>query len=79
MANGRTKLTPKRLIGISSMEKSKGIKANIFMLMYKNGKIKQAGGALPFKVMLKSTLKRLILSLQNFQILMVRLVLPFRR
>jgi len=53
MANGRTKLTPKRLIGISSMEKSKGIKANIFMLMYKNGKIKQAGGALPFKVMLK--------------------------
>jgi hypothetical protein len=79
MANGKTKLTRRRLIGISLMEKSRAIKANTSMLTSKNGKIRPAGGALPSKVMLRSTLKRSILSLLSFQIWMVRLVLQFRR
>jgi hypothetical protein len=79
MANGRTKLTLRRLIGISSMEKSRVTKANTSMLTSKNGKIRQAGGALLFKVILRLILKKLILNLQNFQISMVRLVLQCRK
>ena len=72
MENGRVKSILKKHIGQSRMAKLMDIKANIFISMLKSGKIKLHGGVLQLKVMLKLTLKRLILSHQSFLILMVK-------
>jgi len=55
------------------------IKENIFILMYKNGKIKQVGGVQPFKEMLKSIHKKSILNHQSYQIWMDKPDLLYKR
>lgn len=72
MENGKIKLIHKKLIGPLKTARSMDIKANTFILMLKNGKIKLHGGALQSKGMLKLTPKKLILNLRSFQILMVK-------
>jgi len=47
--------------------------------MFKSGRTKPAGGALPFKEIWRSTLRRLTLSLQNCLIWTVRLDPQWRR
>lgn len=79
MENGKIKSIHKKLIGPLKMARLMDIKANTFISMLKNGKIKLHGGALQLKVMLKLTLKRLILNPQNFQILTVKQDQPFKR
>ena len=72
MENGKIKLIHKKLIGPLKTARLMDIKANTFILMLKNGKIKLHGGALQSMGMLKLTPKKLILNLRSFQILMVK-------
>ena len=72
MENGRVKLILRKHIGRLKMARLMDIKASIFISMLKSGKIKPHGGALQLKVTLKLILKKLILSHQSFQILMVK-------
>jgi hypothetical protein len=55
------------------------IKGNTSMSMSKSGKIKLVGGVLLFKVMLKLTRRKSILSPRNFQTSMARHALLCRR
>ena len=70
MENGKTRSILNKPIGPLRMDNLMDIKENTFISTLKNGKIKLHGGTLPFKVILKSTLKKSIQNLQNFLTLM---------
>ena len=67
MENGNKKSTQMIPSGPLKMVKCKLTKENISMLWLKSGKIKQVGGILPSKVIVKSTLKKLTQNHQNCQ------------
>jgi hypothetical protein len=54
------------------MENSITTRANIYTLIFKNGKIKIVGGVHPFMVMLKLILKKLIQNHLNYPISMAK-------
>ena len=67
-ASGKTKSTPKKLIGPLKTDKSMDIKESTSISTSKNGKTKPLGGILLSKVMLKSTLKKSTLNLPSYLI-----------
>lgn len=68
MESGKIKSTLNKHTGQLNQEILKNIKENIYISMLKNGKINPVGGVVLFKEMLKLTLKKLTLSLLNYQI-----------
>ena len=58
MANGKTKSIQKRLIGILLMARLRITKESTSMSTSKNGKTRQVGGALLFKVISRSIHKK---------------------
>ena len=68
MVSGKIKSTLNKHTGQLNHEILKNIKENIYISMLKNGKINPVGGVVLFKEMLKLILKKLTLSLLNYQI-----------
>lgn len=72
MESSKIKLMLKILFGQSNQGRFRITKEDTFILILKNGKIRQAGGILLSKVIKKLTLKKLIHSPPNYQILTER-------
>ena len=72
MESGKIKSTLNKHTGLLNQEILMIIKENIYISMSKNGKINPVGGVVLFKEMLKLILKKLTLSLLNYQIWMER-------